>query len=248
VSQLELIRKRSSHLLALCVVLLVAGCSTDMAGTTVRRNGLPITFDFTSECAGYTGTEGGATSDCKHGEFRVTVRHPGPNVRPEQDYLFRFDDSAPGLAVSADVRLDRGRVEDQALGVACVGSGYQQPAREYIFAVGGGIAAIFRRDETLVGSKILKQLAYRSVAGMSSSATTHIDGECATLSGGTTLLVMRVNGREVLREYTHTRFPRFVATDLWMFTSSGGAFACDNLSARAESGSSRRSRARGPLD
>jgi hypothetical protein len=235
VSQLESIGKRSSHLLALCVVLLVAGCSTDVAGTTVRRSGLPVKFDFASDCAGYTGTEGGAASNCRDGEFRVTVQHPGPDVRPEQDYLFRFDDSAPGLAVSADVRLDRGRAQDQALGVACVGSGYQQPAREYIFAVSGGLAAIFRRDETLPKSKILKELAYQQVAGMSTSATTHIDGECATLSGGTTLLVMRVNGREVLREYTPTSFPRFVATDLWMFTLSGGSFAFDNLSARAES-------------
>ena len=228
-------RSRSLHLLALCAVLLVAGCSTEAAGTTVRRSGLPVSFSFASDCAGYTGTEGGATSECRDGEFRVTVRHPGPNVRPEQDYLFRFDDSPPGLAVSADVRLDRGRVQDQALGVACVGSGYQQPAQEYIFAVGGGIAAIFRRDETLAKSKMLKQLAYQPVAGMSTSATTHIEGECATLSGGTTLLVMKVNGREVLREYTPTRFPRFVATDLWMFTLSGGAFAFDNLSAKAES-------------
>ncbi len=234
-SHLDFIRSRSSHLLVLGVVLLVAGCATDVAGTTVKRSGLPVKFDFTSDCNGFTGTQGGATSDCHGGEFRVSVQHPGQTVHPEQDYLFRFDDSAPGLAVSADVRLDGGRPEDQALGVACVGSDYQQPAREYIFAVSGGFAAILRRDETLPKSHILKQLAYKRVEGMSPSATIHIDGECATLTGGTTLLVMRVNGREVLREYTHTRFPRFVATDLWMFTMSGGSFAFDNLSAKAES-------------
>jgi hypothetical protein len=225
---------RASHLLALCAVLLVAGCSTAVGGTTVKRSGLPVSFDFASDCNGFTGTEGGVTSGCDDGEFHVSVPHPGPDVRPEQDYLFRFDDSAPGLVVSTDVRLDRGRPDDQALGVACVASGYQRPAQEYIFAVNGGVAAILRRDETLGKNRIMKQLAYRSVPGLSASSTTHIEGECATLSGNTTLLVMSVNGHEVLREFTRTRYPRFVATSLWMFTMSGGAFAFDNLSGRAE--------------
>ena len=80
----------------------------------------------------------------------------------------------------------------------------------------------------------MQQLASRTVPGLSSSSTTHIEGECAALSGNTTLLVMRVNGHEVLREFTRTRYPRFVAASLSMYTTSGGSFAFDNLSARAE--------------
>jgi len=225
---------RASHLLALSVVLLVAGCSAAVGGTTVKRSGLPVSFDFASDCSGFTGTEGGVTSGCDDGEFHVTVPHPGSDVRPEQDYLFRFDESTPGLVVSTDVRVDQGRPADEVIGVACVASGYQQPAQEYIFAVNGNVAGILRRDETLGKNRIMKQLAYRSVPGLSASSTTHIEGECATLSGNTTLLVMSVNGHEVLREFTRTRYPRFVATSLWMFTMSGGAFAFDNLSGRAE--------------
>ena len=224
---------RAPHLLALCAVLLVAGCTTAVGGTTVKRSGLPVSFDFASDCNGFTGTQGGATSGCDDGEFHVTVPHPGPEVRPEQDYLFRFDDSTPGLAVSADVRIVRGDSADQALGVACVGSGYQQPPQEYIFAVSGDLAAILRHDETLTGRRITTQLAYRRVPGLSTSSATHIEGECAALSGNTTLLVMRVNGHEVLREFARTRYPRFVAASLSMFTMSGGAFVFDNLSARA---------------
>jgi hypothetical protein len=225
---------RASHLLALCAVLVVAGCSTAVGGTTVKRSGLPVSFDFTSDCHGFNGTEGGVTSGCDDGEFHVSVPHPGPDVRPQQDYLFRFDQTTPGLVVSTDVRLDQGRPADEVLGVACVASGYQQPTQEYIFAVNGGVAGILRRDETLGKHRIVKQLAYRNVPGLSTSSTTHIEGECATLSGNTTLLVMRVNGHEVLREFTRTRYPRFGAASLWMFTMSGGAFAFDNLSGRAE--------------
>jgi hypothetical protein len=200
----------------------------------VKRAGLPVSYDFASDCNGFAGAEGGATGDCDDGEFRVTVVHPGPDVPPEQDYLFRFDDSVPGLAVSADVRIDRGGSAGQALGVACVGSDYHQPAQEYIFAVSGDLAAILRHDETLTGHRITQQLTSRTVPGLSSSSTTHIDGECAALAGNTTLLVMRVNGHEVLREFTRTRYPRFVAASLSMYTTSGGSFAFDNLSARAE--------------
>jgi hypothetical protein len=225
---------RTSLLPALCAVLLVAGCSTAVGGTTVKRSGLPVSFDFASDCNGFTGTQGGATSGCDDGEFHVTVLHPGPDVQPEQDYLFRFDDSTPGLAVSADVRIVRGGSAEQALGVACVGSGYQQPPQEYIFAISGDLAAILRHDETLTKRRITTQLAYRKVPGLSTSSEAHIEGECATLSGNTTLLVMRVNGNEVLRQYTRTRYPRFVAASLSIFTMTGGAFAFDNLSARAE--------------
>lgn len=228
---------RVSHLLALCAVLLVAGCSTAVGGTTVKRSGLPVKFDFASECAGFSGTSGGATSACRDGEFTVKVSRPGPGVPPQQNYLFRFDDSTPGLAVSVDARVDEGGSNDPALGVSCTASGYGQRAKEYIFALAGDEAAILRHDETdrtHRESGWIDQLAYTRVPGLTISSATRIDGECAVLSGGTTLLVMSVNGHEVLRQYTRTSYPRFVATSLWMLSGGPASFAFDNLSARVE--------------
>jgi hypothetical protein len=215
-----------------------SGCSTSAGGTTVMRHGLPLRITFADCSDAPIGTEGGATSTCDHAEFRVTVKHPSATVSPQQSYIFRFDQPTAGLAVSAEVRLDRGDASSQVLGVSCVASGYQRRAQEYIFGINDRYAAIMRHDEadaTIRKTRYLEQIAYTRLSGISLSATTRIDGECATLSGGTTLLVMRVNGREVLREYTRARYPRFVAASLCMFTATGASFAFDNLSARAES-------------
>jgi hypothetical protein len=227
----------SRHLLALVVALvLLSGCSADaVGGTTVKRNGLPLTFSFDDDCNGFTGTEGGATSACDDGQFRVAVKRPdGRRIRPQQDYLFRFEQPTAGLVVSADMKLTDGVPSDQALGVACVASEYGQPGQEYVFALSGTYAGIFLRDETLA-SRPLRQLAYKRISGLDTGSTHHVDGECATLSGGTTLLVMRLDGDEVLREYTRARYPKYVASSLWMFTLSGGSFVFDNLAARSES-------------
>ncbi len=237
-SRRESIASRTSRLAVLCVVLAGAGCSTSVGGTTVVRSGLPLQLPF-ADCGDLpTGREGGATSACRQGEYRVTVQKPSAKVSPQQDYIFRFDESSAGLAVSADMRLDRGNATDQVLGVACTASGYQQRAQEYIFAIDGRFAAVLRHDETdakLKKSGFLEQIAYRRLPDLAISSNTHVDGECVMLSGGTTRLLMRVDGTEVLREFTRTRYHGFVATSLWMLTGSGGSFAFDNLSAKAES-------------
>jgi hypothetical protein len=211
-----------------------SGCST----STVMRHGLPLRITFADCSDAPVGTEGGATSTCDHGEFRVTVKHPSATISPQQSYVFRFDQPTPGLAVSAQARLDRGDASRQVLGVSCVASGYHRRAQEYIFGIDDGYAVILRHDEadaSIRHTRHLQQIGYARLPGISLSAANRIDGECATLSGGTTLLVMRVNGREVLREYTRGRYPRFVAASLCMFTATGASFAFDNLSARAES-------------
>jgi hypothetical protein len=227
----------STPLAALAVVaLFTSGCggsseaSSDSSsdGTSARSSGgsagIFVQDDFSNPASGWPKDNGEtALLDYADGGYRILMKAPGP-----RDARLSFAPPVEAVSVEADTTeragpYSSGQIDEYEFhGVACWGAEAESDRLElgYKFVLTPeSHYGILRDDQSADGLAILAEGDLDSVGY---GTTNRIRGECTARGGGSTLLVLYVDGRKVAQARDPDGPDRFSAIGLTVETSEVG--------------------------